>query len=137
MLCISNWKSKNRHKYLLQCHIIFVCKYRKKLFHNNRILHKVKQLSFDTCNRHDINIQTMETDEDHIHYMINYNPTMSVSRIVNLIKSYVTFHIWKSEQAELKKEFWKEKTFFTDGYFSCSIGNVSEKQLKKYIDNQG
>ncbi|EFU76994.1 hypothetical protein HMPREF0381_1141 [Lachnoanaerobaculum saburreum DSM 3986] len=25
------WKSKNRHKYLLQYHIIFVCKYRKKL----------------------------------------------------------------------------------------------------------
>lgn len=25
------WKSKNRHKYLLQYPIIFVCKYRKKL----------------------------------------------------------------------------------------------------------
>ena len=25
------WKSKNRHKYLLQYHIIFVCKYRNKL----------------------------------------------------------------------------------------------------------
>ena len=25
------WKSNNRHKYLLQYHIIFVCKYRKKL----------------------------------------------------------------------------------------------------------
>ena len=26
------WKSKNRHKYLLQYHIIFVCKYGKKAF---------------------------------------------------------------------------------------------------------
>ena len=28
---MGTWKSKNRHKYLLQYHIIFVCKYRKKL----------------------------------------------------------------------------------------------------------
>lgn len=27
---MGTWKSKNRHKYLLQYHIIFVCKYRKK-----------------------------------------------------------------------------------------------------------
>ncbi|MBD9007580.1 MAG: IS200/IS605 family transposase, partial [Clostridium sp.] len=25
---MGTWKSKNRHKYLLQYHIIFVCKYR-------------------------------------------------------------------------------------------------------------
>lgn len=79
----------------------------------------------------------METDKDHIHYMINYTPTLSIGKIVNLMKSYVTFHIWKTDYKMLKKEFWKEKTFFTDGYFVCSIGNVSEKQLKKYIDNQG
>ena len=31
----------------------------------------------------------------------------------------------------------KEHTFWTDGYFVCSIGNVSEKMLKAYIENQG
>lgn len=134
---MSEWKSKNRHKYLLQCHIIFVCKYRKKLFYNINISDKVKQLSYEICNKYNIDIQTMETDKDHIHYMISYTPTLSISKIVNLMKSYVTFHIWKIEYKMLKKEFWKEKTFFTDGYFVCSIGNVSEKQLKKYIDNQG
>lgn len=37
----------------------------------------------------------------------------------------------------LSKQFWRESTFWTDGYFICSIGNVSEKQLRKYIENQG
>ena len=32
-------------------------------------------------------------DKDHIHYMIETEPTMSVSKIVNLIKSYTTYHI--------------------------------------------
>nr|WP_297781160.1 transposase [Blautia sp.] len=32
----------------------------------------------------------METDKDHIHYRIETEPTMSVSQIVNLMKSYTT-----------------------------------------------
>ena len=37
----------------------------------------------------------------------------------------------------LRKQFWKEHTFWTDGYFACSVGNVSEEMLKRYIENQG
>lgn len=135
--CNMEWKSKNRHKYLLQCHLIFVCKYRKKFFLNPTISYKVKCLSLEICNKYNINIEQMETDKDHIHYMIEYEPTISISKIVNLMKSYITFHIWKTEQTYLKKYLWKERTFFTDGYFVCSIGNVSKEMLKKYIENQG
>ena len=33
--------------------------------------------------------------------------------------------------------FWREHTFWTDGYFACSVGNVSEEMVRKYIENQG
>lgn len=36
----------------------------------------------------------------------------------------------------LSKCFWKERTFFSDGYFLASIGNVSQEILKEYIENQ-
>ncbi len=79
----------------------------------------------------------METDKDHIHYMIETEPTMSVSKIVNLMKSDTAYHIWERYPAYLRKHFWKERTFSTDGYFVCSVGNVSEEMLKRYIENQG
>ena len=82
-------------------------------------------------------IRYMETDKDHIHYMIETEPTMSISKIVNLMKSYTTYHIWKRYPDYLRKYFWKEHTFWTDGYFVCSVGNVSEEMLRKYIENQG
>ena len=126
---MGTWKSKNRHKYLLQYHIIFVCKYRKKLLVSQQISDDIKQFSYEICQKHKVIIKYMETDKDHIHYMIETEPTMSVSKIVNLMKSYTTYHIWK--------HFWKEHTFWTDGYFACSVGNVSEEMLKKYIENQG
>ena len=31
----------------------------------------------------------------------------------------------------------KEHTFWTDGYFVCSVGNISEEMPRKYIENQG
>ena len=56
---------------------------------------------------------------------------------VRTMKGYITYHIWEKYSAYLCKCFWKENTFFTDGYFICSVGNVSEKTLKEYIENQG
>lgn len=79
----------------------------------------------------------METDKDHIHYIVETEPTMSISKAVNLMKSYTAYHIWKMYQPFLSKHFWKEHTFCTDGYFACSVGNVSEEMLKNYIENQG
>ena len=90
---METWKSKNRHKYLLQYHIIFVCKYRKKLLVSRQISDDIKQFSYEICQRHSVIIRYMETDKDHIHYMIETEPTMSISKIVNLMKSYTTYHI--------------------------------------------
>ncbi len=82
-------------------------------------------------------IKYIETDKDHIHYMIETEPMMSISKMVNLMKIYTTYHIWKIHSDYLSRQFWKEYTFWTDGYFACSVGNVSEEILRKYIQNQG
>ena len=89
------YESKNRHKYLLQFHIIFVCKYRKALLLNKKISDYIKILSKWICFKNGITIKYMETDKDHIHYMIKTNPTLSISETVKLLKSYTTYHIWK------------------------------------------
>ncbi|WP_103899153.1 transposase [Petrotoga halophila] len=32
---------------------------------------------------------------------------------------------------------YRKKTFWSDGYFACSIGNVSKETIEKYIQTQG
>ena len=66
----------------------------------------------------------METDKDHIHYMIEIPTALEISKIVKLIKSYTTYYIWKKHQSFLGKYYWKEKTFWTDGYFISSIDST-------------
>jgi len=134
---MSKWQSKNRHKFLLQYHLILVCKYRKKLFLSKEISDDIKELSYKICDKHNIKIKYLETDKDHIHYMLEIAPNISISKVVYLLKSYTTYHISNKHHKYLIKHFWKEKTFYTDGYFVSSVGNVSKNTLKKYIENQG
>lgn len=114
----------------------------KKLLTAKQISDDIKQFSYEICQKHKVIIRYMEKalkrfDKDHIHYRIETEPTMSISKIVNLMKSYTTYHIWEKYPNYLRKHFWKEHTFWTDGYFACSVGNVSEEMLQKYIENQG
>jgi putative transposase len=75
----------------------------------------------------------MEVDKDHIHYMIETTPNINLSNLVRTMKSDITYHIWKKYSNYLSKCFWKERTFFSDGYFISSIGNVSRNTSKNYI----
>ena len=70
--------------------------YRKKLLMSKQISDDIKQFSYEICQKHKVIIRYMETDKDPIHYMIETEPTMSISKIVNLMKSYTTYHIWKN-----------------------------------------
>ena len=84
-------------------------------------------------------ILAMESDIDHVHLMIQYLPKISISYIIQKIKQITTFYVWRNKKFELflKQNFWKEKTFWTDGFFACSIGEANPETIKTYIENQG
>jgi len=130
------YKTTNRAKHNLKVHLILVCKYRKKLLKQG-IETNIKNIIRDIEINSDFEIIEMETDIDHIHLMIQYIPRVSISSIVNRIKSITTKRIWNLYQSYLQKHFWKEKTFWTDGYFVCSIGEANPETIRNYIKNQG
>ena len=79
----------------------------------------------------------METDKDHIHILIQYKPTDSITKIVSALKQFSTYYAWKENGAMLRKHYWKEHTLWSDGYFSASIGQVSQETIERYIAEQG
>lgn len=133
---MSSYISKNHKKFFLKIHLILVCKYRKKLLINS-IDEDVKQFIFEISKKSDFKIDTMETDKDHIHILLDISPNYSISGIVNRLKSISTNMIWKRHNDFLKKHFWKENTFWSDGYFVCSVGEASPDTIRKYIETQG
>ncbi len=79
----------------------------------------------------------MEVDKDHIHILVSSEPKVSPLQIVRIIKQITTRQLWIKYENVLCKYFWKERTFWTDGYFVSTIGNVSESTIINYIRNQG
>ena len=134
---VMDYVSENNSKYLLMVRLIFVVKYLRNLL--IKFGDEIKQIFYDIAKEKDIVIVEMEVDKNHIHLLVHYKQTMSVLDLVRWFKQISTYRLWRqnNNMIELAKFFWKEKTFWSDGYFSCNIGNVSKETIEKYIQNQG
>ena len=126
----------NRRKYSLKVQIVLVTKYRKQLLKGS-IVDDVKQKILDIANTRGYEIIAMETDKDHIHFLLSYDAPDRVCDIVKIVKQETTYYLWQKYNSILSKQYWKKKIFWSDGYFACSIGEVSSATIQKYIESQG
>lgn len=135
-MILKEYISKDLSKFIIKYHIILVCKYRKQLlvgafeYDMKKIMRHISEMS-------DFDIEVMETDKNHLHMMVRSEPKLSPLQIVRRLKQMSTSAVWKKYRDFLRHNFYKEHTFWTDGYFVSSIGNVSQETIKKYIENQG
>ncbi len=123
-------------KYLIFLHMIFVCKYRKHLLQGS-MDDDMKKLLQNAADEMGVGMEIAESDRNHIHMLLDVPPTMSPSSVAAKLKQLSTYRIWHSREDDLKKQFWKERTFWSDGYFVCSTGDASVETIRKYIQEQG
>lgn len=88
------YQHRRHNKNLLMVHLIFVTKYRKKIVLGD-FRDAVKQYLFDTCVKNHWYVKRMETDQDHIHILLQYNPTDSITHIVSILKQHSTYLSWQ------------------------------------------
>ena len=69
--------------------------------------------------------------------LIRSIPRLSISSMVGRLKQESAIASWKKHPVILKRNFWKERTFWSDGYFVCSIGQASPQTIRQYILSQG
>ena len=132
---MNNLKSNSSCKFLLQYHMIFVTKYRRRIL--SSIRDSLLECMLNIANKYDFIIHEQEIDKDHIHFLIESVPTISPSQICRVLKSESTMQMWKEFPDYLRRVYWKERTLWSDGYFVCTIGNASEETIRKYIESQG
>jgi len=132
----NHYNRRNRRKYNLKVHIVLVTKYRKALLQNG-IDDFVKCAISYLAEQNDWNIIAMETDKDHIHILLEYDATKRICDIISVIKQRTTRWLWIRYRDILSKQYWKKHIFWPNGYFACSIGEVSSATIEKYIAEQG
>ena len=130
----SSQLSTKRHVvHKLHLHLVFVTKYRKKIFTPQ--MYQRMKVHFDrVCN--DFQCRLIETsgEKDHVHLLVEPLPHTTPSRLVNSLKG-VSSRFLRKEFAELEQYYWKGG-LWSPSYFIASCGGVPLDILKEYIRNQ-
>jgi putative transposase len=121
--------AENHAKFLLLSHLIFVCKYRKKLL--IRSGNETKKLFEGISAQSDISFETVEVDQDHIHCLVKSEPRISPLAMVQKLKQESTIRLWQVHKCDLERLFW------SDGSFCGTIGNASQETMRHSIESQG
>jgi putative transposase len=130
------YHTSSHSKYLIKLHFVIVVKYRKHLL-AGAINDDMLQIVQDICAQYGYIVDEMQSDVNHLHFLLDIPPQVSALEVIHKIKQISTFRIYKKHRPFLKKHFWKENTFWSDGYFVCSTGDASTETIKRYIAEQG
>jgi putative transposase len=126
---------KSHNKTLLLYHLVFPAKYRRKVF-SEEVEKTLKEVCLEMGAGYEIHFLEIGTDEDHAHFLVQSVPTMSVTRIVTVIKS-ITGREIRKRNPEVKIMLWGGK-FWTSGYYANTVGQyANEQMIRNYVKNQG
>jgi putative transposase len=65
---------------------VFVTKYRQRVI-NKEILDRLEQIFRDSCMKWESRLVEFNREEDHVHLLIDYNPKVQISKLVNNLKT--------------------------------------------------
>ena len=116
-------------------HIVWIPKYRKRVL-GGEIALRIKELLQECADVNRWKIEELSVQKDHVHLLIQLRPDMSVSKVVQLLKGSSS-HAIRTEFPKLK-EFYlgTTKSFWGDGFFVETVGQVNESKIREYIQNQ-
>lgn len=116
----------------LEAHIVWITKYRHKVL-KGKIATETRELIKRICAEHDVSILSGVVSSDHVHIAISYDPSTSVSHLVQQVKGK-TSRLLQIKFSELGKKYWGQH-LWARGYFAVSVGNVSAEMIKEYIEH--
>ena len=125
---------KRHNKTLLLYHIVFPVKYRRSAL-TPASENTLKDLCLEIGIGYEMNFIEIGADDNHIHFLIQGIPNMSVTEMVAKIKSITARGIFK-KHPEIKQMLWGGN-FWTSGFYANTVGQYSnESMIKKYIKEQ-
>ena len=116
----------------LTVHSVWVTKYRYQGL-KGEVQKRCRTLLTHSCDAEDIRILKGVISQDHVHMLIEYPPSKSVSDIVKRLKGR-TSRMLQQEFPDLRKRYWG-KHFWAIGYGAWSAGNITEDLVAEYLEH--
>lgn len=127
---------RQHNKTLLLYHLVLPVKYRRKIF-TEEVSTKLKEVCEKISECYEMRFIEIGMEEDHVHMLVQGEPTMSVSVMVKTIKSITAREIFAA-YPKIRKEILWGGVLWTSGYYANTVGQYASREvIIKYIQNQG
>ncbi len=125
---------KKRHSVSkLVVHLVFTTKYRRKLF-TGIMIEQLREAFESACVKLECELMEMDGEQDHVHLLIAYPPKLSVSVMVNNLKS-ISSRMLRLQNTHLTRQS-KSAALWSRSYFACTTGGATIETLKAYVESQ-
>ncbi|MDZ7720556.1 MAG: IS200/IS605 family transposase [Balneolaceae bacterium] len=116
-------------------HMVFPIKYRRSVI-SEEVGESLKQICIELSERYAIHFVEIGYEGDHVHFLIQSVPKMSVSKIVGSVKSIRAKEIFRRHPM-VKGRLWGGN-FWTSGFYAKTVGQYgNQEMIQRYIENQG
>ena len=120
-------------KHRVMYHIVWLPKYRKRVL-KGKLAERVKELLYECSDINGWEISELNIQPDHVHMLVQLKPNISVSNAVQRYKGKSS-RVIRKEFPELVEFYWGD-SFWGDGFFVETVGQVSVDKIRDYIKNQ-
>ncbi len=121
--------------YHLQYHIVWVCKYRRKILKPGVEAYIRMLLPTLLRSLPGVSLETIGFDSDHLHMVMLIPPKYALADVMGILKSQSASRL-RLKFNWLEKVYWKENIVWSPGYFISSVG-LDEVTIKRYVEHQG
>lgn len=115
----------------LKYHVVWCPKYRRPVL-VDAVAERLRVLLGEKANELGMTIHALEIMPDHVHLFVESDPTLCVAEIVNRFKGF--------SSRVLRREFHhlttRLPTLWSRSYYAGTVGHVSDKTVKDYIESQ-
>ena len=115
-------------------HLVFVPKYRHKIFANKQVKLACEVFMYEASKRYGFKIHALKVEIDHVHLFAEFHPTIGPSKAAQLVKGF-TSRLLFLEFPWLRYKLFRKGAFWTAGLFFRSVGNVTADTINHYIKN--
>lgn len=115
-------------------HLVWCPKYRKRLFAQEYLRKRARELIVEIADAYDLEINELEVSEDHVHILLSFPPRRSIGSVVGLLKSLSARALFR-EYPSIKQKLWGGE-LWEDGYFARTVGDAMTGDIvKRYIQH--
>ncbi len=118
----------------MHVHLVFVTKYRRGVF-TKPILDDLRMIFASVCSDFAAKLLEFDGEDDHVHLLVHYPPTVSVSTLVNSLKGVSSRMIRQKNHPCIRNKLWGG-ALWSPSYFAGSCGGAPIALIRQYIEQQ-